>query len=764
MRGLIHTVLFILCVHLSTFAQKETNIWYYGNKCGLDFSTSPPTVLSNNILNSFEGSSSISDASGNLLFYTDGQTIVSKQHTVMANGSGLMGHHSTTQAAMIVKQPGNSSIYYVFTLDAQGQPNGLQYSIVDMSLAAGMGSVTVKNVPLLTPCTEQLSAVRHCNGIDVWIMSHEFNSDKFVAFLLSSSGVSAPVISPIGPLHGGTAQGTLKFSPQGNKLGEVRFNANPGVVAIYDFDNITGVVSNSLLLASSIGNTYGCEFSPDGTKFYCGAYTTGTIFTTGIYQWDLCAGTNSAIVNSQVAVGTPTHSPGQLQTGPDGKIYVRLWSQPSMGCINFPNIAGAACNYVNGALAITSGTPGTGLPNFVNSYFKPLPSAFTHTNNGCMTFSFTASSFPSPSCPAAAPGYTSYTWSFGDPSTGSADTSTLLNPVHQFSSMGTYTVKLWYNSSSCSADTLYQEIGVGAFSSITSATASCNGLGSANVNLQGGGSYTYLWVPSGHTTANATNLSPGIHTVVISSNMPGGCSSSHTVNVNPIMVTGTPATTISCSGSTAEIVMSNGSGSYNYQWLPGFQNTQTISGPLNGMYTVTVNDLLNGCSISRTLHINPLPSPTITLSGNFSICSGQTTSISANGAANYTWSTGSGNSFISVSPTVTTSYTVSGNQPSLTCQGSKVFSISVSKCAGLNDRTTELDLKIFPNPNSGVFMIETSGHLDFIIINSIGAKVMEVNLSPGKQTIDLSRYGAGVYFGKYSEKNLNKVVKITVTE
>jgi hypothetical protein len=65
------------------WGQKEATIWYFGNKAGLDFNFSPPKAISNPNMNTSEGCSSISDRSGNILFYTDGKTVWNKLDTIM---------------------------------------------------------------------------------------------------------------------------------------------------------------------------------------------------------------------------------------------------------------------------------------------------------------------------------------------------------------------------------------------------------------------------------------------------------------------------------------------------------------------------------------------------------------------------------------------------------------------------------------------------------------------------------------------------------
>ena len=158
----------LLLIASACFAQGENNQWCFGNLCGLDFNSGSPVAF-NSQVNTTEGSASIADASGNLLFYTDGITVWNQNHVAMPNGTGLSGGISSTQSAVIVQQPQTPGIYYIFTTaEAQGA-QGFCYSIVDMSLQAGLGDVTTKNVQLFTPSAEKVCATKHNNGVDIWI-------------------------------------------------------------------------------------------------------------------------------------------------------------------------------------------------------------------------------------------------------------------------------------------------------------------------------------------------------------------------------------------------------------------------------------------------------------------------------------------------------------------------------------------------------------------------------------------------------------------
>ncbi|MCC6371140.1 MAG: hypothetical protein IT236_09060, partial [Bacteroidia bacterium] len=65
------------------YGQNQTQKWYFGVNAGLNFATNPPSVLTNGSVIAYEGSASISDAAGNILFYTNGNIIYNKNHVVM---------------------------------------------------------------------------------------------------------------------------------------------------------------------------------------------------------------------------------------------------------------------------------------------------------------------------------------------------------------------------------------------------------------------------------------------------------------------------------------------------------------------------------------------------------------------------------------------------------------------------------------------------------------------------------------------------------
>jgi len=361
-------------------AQEENNIWYFGNGAGVDFNSGSPVALTNGAIFTTEGCASIADSSGNLLFYTDGVTVYNKVHNAMVNGVGLYGGNSSSQSSIIVKMPGSSTLYYIFTTPDQGSLAGLNYSVVDISLQGGLGEVTILNSPMHTPIGEKVCATRHSNGTDYWIVAHEFATDGFYAFHFSSSGVNpVPVVSNIGIIHNGY-HGYLKFTPDGTKIGLAVGESNE--IELFDFDRATGVVSNPILFPTIYNYPYGVEFSSDNSKFYIAE--SGVGITSGIYQFDMLAGSPAAIIASGQLVGSTTNQYlGPLQLGPDGKIYCGRYLTNYLAVIDNPNALGLACNYIDTAVFLSSGICMFGLPNQIPKFnFIPV-AIFSGDNHIC---------------------------------------------------------------------------------------------------------------------------------------------------------------------------------------------------------------------------------------------------------------------------------------------------------------------------------------------------------------------------------------------
>lgn len=428
--------IFFICY--TCFSQGEANIWYFGNKAGLDFNYGAPADLNDGEMNTTEGCATICNNAGQLLFYTDGIKVWTRDHELMPNGNFLMGGTSSTQSAIIVPKPNTNNIFYIFTTPPTANSNGLRYSEVDMNLNGGFGAVTAnKNVLLATPVCEKLCAINNSEGNGYWVMTHSFGNNTFLAFSVNSDGVNLdPVASSIGTVitnddlfNTYRTQGQLKFSPDGSKL--VCVNRYDDV-QLFNFDSSTGIVSDSLTINSgSYVLCYGAEFSQSGNKLYISAgYSPFSLST--IIQYDL---TSTDIPNSEILITDvfPFFF-GSLQLAVDGKIYCAgtygNGNHNYLSVINNPENLGAECQF-NFNQVVLSGSSILGLPQSIQSIFDANITYENNCGSNNVTFSVN-SNLP----------ISSITWDFGDGS----NVATELNPTHSYNSIGNYQVSATFST------------------------------------------------------------------------------------------------------------------------------------------------------------------------------------------------------------------------------------------------------------------------------------------------------------------------------
>jgi len=361
-------ILFAVTLQITVNAQsKRAANWNFLGGGYFNFADDTIAVSIGNYGVSEQGST-ISDTSGNLLFYVLSSKIINSQHNIMPNGQDLLGNASACNGSIIIPKPNNDSIYYIFQV---GKPADvttetyaeLYYHIVNMNIDSGRGDVIVKNTLMLDSVGERLTAVYHSNGIDVWLMTHKYTDDSYYAYLITENGISEPVITKIGYEYTskGNTIGQMKFSPNGkllvaaipNILGDDRID-------IFQFNNETGILSDYIYTNCSM-TPYGVEFSPDNTKIYSseGGW---------IVQYDLKYYNQDSIRNSRKDVGSSISIKG-LQLGIDKKLYVTRNGSGTIARINKPNELVDSCDFVYDAIYLEGRTCGYVFPNFICSYF-----------------------------------------------------------------------------------------------------------------------------------------------------------------------------------------------------------------------------------------------------------------------------------------------------------------------------------------------------------------------------------------------------------
>ena len=379
-----HSLFFALLLSsLFSFAQKQNNIWYFGDKAGIDFNSGTATAITNSNMQSFESASSISDSLGNLLFYTNGGYLNSifgpfsggvwnRNHVMMPNGAldASGGCNSAWQGAIIVPMPGNTNQYYFFTTDCQENTmvGGFRYGIVDMNLDGGMGDVTLKGIHLIDSVAEPICVIKHKNNIDYWVIVHKLYNTEFYAYLVNDLGIQSPIISNVGdPVFNNC--GSFMATVDGTKIGI----GATWKTMLFNFDASTGLLSNYIDLNKT---SAGAAFSANCRFYYTASNDPPD---SKVYQFDLSAANIPASAIEIHTIESPYHP---FQLGPDGKIYIpsNIWNSADLDVIQNPDLLGLSCNYTVNSFNLAGKTTKGSLPNIISGLYGGCDFATSNTS------------------------------------------------------------------------------------------------------------------------------------------------------------------------------------------------------------------------------------------------------------------------------------------------------------------------------------------------------------------------------------------------
>jgi PKD repeat protein len=585
---------------------QRANIWYFGNQAGLDFNPLPedPVVaISNPVMNTPEGTATISDRNGQVIFFTDGDKVWNRTNVEIASGIG--GEPGSSQSAIIIPVPGDETLYYIFTTqEVHGTGTyELRYSLFDLKLNGGTGGLLEQNVLLFARSTERIT------GNGNWLIAHEYGNNSFRAYRISNLGISNPVISAIGSDHTVTSaengQGYMKLG--GNNMIAVALST-PGtsnVVEIFDFADSTGVVSNfrTADLENPNGQVYGVEFSPGGNKLFA-----------------TLKGATSQVVEFFIdSIGAPylmdppippvTEELGAIQTGPDGQIYVAVNGESFLGTIQANEDTTQVSTFLLNGFGLVGGTNSNlGLPNFIQNLADPVQGPGISIAGSCVQDSVQFQGTPTDPIDR-------FAWQVRlgatliHSSTEQAFTLLLSQP-------GTYTVSLRLTNR-CGLDTtITQQHQMFANPpDPTAAVALCTGAELLDANPTNLPGLTYIW-QRGDTTETITVDRQGIYRVAVFN--AAGCVTVGAILAaenRPITELGSDLTI--CQNTPISPLNAQNPGA-TYAWTingvaAGTSQTQSVNtsvaSPPTFEYEVTITDPLTSCFYKDSIiyTINPIP-------------------------------------------------------------------------------------------------------------------------------------------------------------
>ena len=371
-------ILFLL-LSSPVFAQLAEHTWFLGGgandvRTGLrfNFNTNEPEpyndvrfplqLQENNMIIS-------SDATGEVIFYSDGQRVVDGSHRVMPSGGNLGGTPSTMYGTSVVYDPTGCRTYFLFYGEDEraSSPRKLYYSKIDLELPGNgtteepLGDVAMgqKNVRLLNgevDFAEGLFALPKNDGSrESWLFAGQRNGNKILQFEVKASGVELAASYDIASLFPGESSDNdpifgvrFAFHEDADDIGRLIISVSRKEVrsrvplGFSRFNRRSGTLLDPIptLIADDAEWTYGLAFSPDGSKLYISDY-----FLKRLQQYDFDTGSLTTVANSPHQGRT-----GALLLAPDNKIY---WSNQfsndnnqsigSLSRINRPNLAGTAC-------------------------------------------------------------------------------------------------------------------------------------------------------------------------------------------------------------------------------------------------------------------------------------------------------------------------------------------------------------------------------------------------------------------------------------
>ncbi|NDC40983.1 MAG: hypothetical protein EBZ77_05455, partial [Chitinophagia bacterium] len=699
------------------YSTMQNSKWCFGNRAGVDFTSGTPTAFTASGITTNEGCASIADASGNLLFYTDGKKIWNSSFGVMTGGGSIVsfGTSSSTQGALIIPVLGSGTQYYVFSLEEVSFGTGychLAYCIVDMSLSGGLGAVVTgtAGTPLASDLGEKMTAVQGAN-CDIWLVTHRRDSTVFLSYHITSSGLdTVPVRTTIGAItstgsYGAYGIGVLVASPNSRLLCTQTYNSGRGSVGteLYDFDPNTGVVSN-LRVIDSLNSEYGAEFSPNSQFLY----TNDNVSGARISQYDVTGSTAAAISSSRYTVATGSGYP-QMKLGPDGKIYFPSISASSsaafLDVIANPNTSGSGCGYSSRAVSLASGTSAVyGMPNAIILGGLNDTTFYRHDTTVCIAPGDSISLAPHIAG-------TRYFWDNGD---------TAYN--HFIHGPGTY---ICYVSTSCHVDVDTIQVIQPPFDTTVYTTnlVVCIPAGRTLTLTAAHSGTSYLW-DDASTLNNRAVSGPGNYSVAVRN-------SCH-IDLEKFNVSLTPPDTTKASHDStkcsfaAPLTLNARAGYVSYRWENGAGGTTHVAAT-NGTYFVYATDTCRNVFID-TFHVTfRIPDTTKSVKMDTSLCvtRGALRLDGGLGFASYAWSTGSSASNISVTT-------------------SNIYWVSKQLNCTLYADTFKVNFIPVPTLNLGPDLLRCVG--DTVLLTSVQPAGTTYLWSDGSTGTSLAAYSTGTYW------------------
>jgi hypothetical protein len=387
---LVHIVMLLLS--LESLGQGYNHQWLLGSynlqqdpKGRILFDANNYTLINENRKMPFYGTqANISDSNGNLLMSSNGIWIANATGDTMMNGSGINPGGVTsswpnglpmTANNIFLPYPADSNkyvlIHHTATFDGYSYPTyEIYYTLIDMTLDNGLGGVIFKNQLILQDTLNWgMTACKHSNGRDWWIIATKHNTDSVFVISLTSSGfqnISSQKLNVPKTWYGVIQP---SFTNKGDKFVYFIYDSASlnSTVILSDFDRCQGILSNTSIVPITLNDyLFGLAISPSGKYVY-------TCSGNYIFQIDIdnlnvdTVATYDGFI-SPVGFSCCQTTFWNMYLAANGKIYVTSGSGVQhLHEINYPDSAGIACDVQQHAINLGYGQL-RAVPNHPNYY------------------------------------------------------------------------------------------------------------------------------------------------------------------------------------------------------------------------------------------------------------------------------------------------------------------------------------------------------------------------------------------------------------
>lgn len=288
-------------------------------------------------------------------------------------------------------------------------------------------------------------------------------------------------------------------------------------------------------------------------------------------------------------------------------------------------------------------------------------------------------------------------------------------------------------------------------------------------NISNGGVYSNATTATLTITGSTMTMNSYKYRCITSNTCGTTNSASQTLTVKPSPTISGTTPASRCGTGTVVLTATGSAGTLSWYNTPAGgaavgTGTSFTTPSISTSQNFYVSSTNAGCSSARSA-VMATVNKDVTMTSNPSnttICNGQSITLTAANGSAYSWSSGQTGATITVSPSQTTTYTVTGTSP---CVNTASITVTVDPCLGVNENDQDDLLVLYPNPTNGTLTIEGVNLVNYQNIelrDVTGRLILTENVNGSKMNIDLSPIANGNYIIHVlgTEKTITRKIQV----